>query len=60
MRLPADSGLTLLFATAEYARLANIVIWPALIAAEQGSAWAFQQLAAIEQWLEGVETQCAA
>ncbi|TMK98997.1 MAG: hypothetical protein E6G34_05685 [Actinobacteria bacterium] len=60
MQLPAGSDLTLLFATAEYARLANIAIWPALIAAEQGSTWALRELAAIGQWLEGVEKRCAA
>jgi aminoglycoside/choline kinase family phosphotransferase len=60
MRLPADSDLGLLFATAEYARLANIAIWPALIAAERGSAWALRELAEIEQWLGDVEMRCAA
>jgi len=60
MRLPSDSDLGLLFATAEYGRLANIAIWPALIAAEQRSAWAVRELAEIEQWLEGVEVRCAA
>jgi hypothetical protein len=60
MRLPSDEDLSSLFTTAECARLANIAIWPAVIAAEQGSRWAFQELAAIDQWLERVQTRCAA
>ena len=60
MRLPADSELTALFTTAECARLANIAIWPALVATEDGSRWAFDELAAIEEWLERVQGRCAA
>jgi hypothetical protein len=55
-RLPATAELNVLFATAEYSRLANRVIWPA-IAVSQGHpdrAWAFGELAALAEWLEQV------
>jgi hypothetical protein len=53
---PAAADLNVLFATAEYARLANRIIWPA-IAVAQGHpdrAWAFEELAAFADWLEQV------
>ena len=51
--LPAAAVLNGLFATAECARLANRVIWPA-IAVSQGDAdreWAFGELASLADWL---------
>jgi Ser/Thr protein kinase RdoA (MazF antagonist) len=54
-RLPLAAELNRLFETAELARLANCVIWPALAAAEGQPAWAFDQLADLEQWLQRVE-----
>jgi hypothetical protein len=50
-RLPSGADLNLLFATAEWARWACCVIGPALAAAE-GAEWAFDTLAAVEQWVE--------
>ena len=55
-RLPATADMNVLFATAEYSRLANRVIWPA-IAVSQGHAdraWAFEALGALAEWLEQV------
>jgi hypothetical protein len=60
MPVPADGDLEVLFTTAECARLANVAIWPALIAAKDGSGWAFQELAAIDEWLEHAQARCAA
>ncbi len=52
-RLPSVADLNLLFATAEWARWANRVIWPALAAVEgQHAEWAFDELAVVEQWCE--------
>jgi len=52
-RLPSVADLNLLFATAEWARWANRVIWPALAAVEGHHAeWAFDELASVEQWCE--------
>ena len=52
-RLPSVADLNLLFATAEWARWANRVIWPALAAVEGHHAeWAFDELAVVEQWCE--------
>jgi hypothetical protein len=52
-RLPSVADLNLLFATAEWARWANRVIWPALAAVEGYHAeWAFDELAVVEQWCE--------
>jgi hypothetical protein len=53
-RLPPVAVLNALFDTAEYARLANRVIWPALAALDGQAGWAFQELALLEQWLEGL------
>jgi len=54
-RLPASSDLNLLFDTAECARLANTIIWPAIAVLESQAAWAFDELAAIEEWFEMLE-----
>jgi Phosphotransferase enzyme family len=51
-RLPSVRDLEDLFETAELARIANRVIWPALAAHEDGAGWAFDQLAEVERWFE--------
>jgi hypothetical protein len=51
-RLPPTADLNRLFATAEWARWANCVIWPALAAAEDRAEWAFDELAEVERWCE--------
>lgn len=49
-RISSILDLNLLFETAEQARLANSVIWPALAAWETQAEWAFERLAAIDEW----------
>jgi len=50
--LPGDSELNVLFETSECARLANSVIWPAIVAWEEGAKWALDELAAVDRWFE--------
>jgi hypothetical protein len=55
---PASLGrddLNFLFETAEYARIANCVVWPALEFWELGGPGALERLASIHGWFEGVE-----
>jgi hypothetical protein len=52
---PALSDLNLLFDTAECARLANSIIWPAIAASEGQAEWAFDDLASIDQWFNVLE-----
>jgi len=49
-RMPADRDLNLLFETAELARYANRLIWPALALLRDQAAWGFEELAAVEEW----------
>jgi hypothetical protein len=49
-QLPGPAELNYLFETAELARIANRVIWPALAAWEADAAWAFDALAEVERW----------
>ena len=49
-RFSPETDWNLLFETAEYARLTNSVIWPALAAFESRADWAFDQLAALDEW----------
>jgi len=44
-----------LFDTAEQSRLAFTLVWEALSALAQPADWAFEELALIEHWFEGVE-----
>lgn len=44
-----------LFDTAEFARLANSVIWPAIAVLETQAEWAFDELALVEEWFEMLE-----
>jgi Phosphotransferase enzyme family len=53
-RLPDDAILNLLFETAEYARYACCLAEAAL-AASRGERWAFEQLAEIDTWFDGLE-----
>jgi len=54
-RLPAARELNLLFETAEYARFASRVIWPAIAIARDGAGWGFDALAEVEQWFEEMQ-----
>jgi hypothetical protein len=49
-RLPPAAELNHMFETAELARIANRVIWPALAAWEDDADWAFDALAEVERW----------
>jgi hypothetical protein len=53
-RLPPAAELNRLFETAECARLANCVIWPAIAAWESQAEWAFERLAALADWFEAL------
>jgi thiamine kinase-like enzyme len=53
-RLPSAAELNLLFTTAEYARLANRVMWAAVALWMDHVAWGFDELAAFAHWLDVV------
>jgi hypothetical protein len=53
-RLPAARELNLLFETAELARYASRVIWPAIALTQDGADWGFAELAEIEKWFENL------
>jgi len=50
--VPADEYLHVLFTTAEYARIASEATWTALVVAREGSQWACEHLADINEWFE--------
>jgi hypothetical protein len=52
---PERDDLNFLFESAECARLASGVIWPALEFWRRGEAWALDRLAAIERWFAELE-----
>jgi thiamine kinase-like enzyme len=54
-RLPPSPILNLLFETAEYARLANRIIWPAIALIQDGAPWAWDSLAEVDQWFEELQ-----
>jgi len=54
-RLPTARDLNVLFQTAEYARYANRVIWPAAALLQEGAAWGWGQLAEVERWFDALE-----
>ena len=54
-RLPATEDLNVLFETAERARCASCLIWPAIAILEERAAWAFDKLPVIEQWFEQMQ-----
>jgi hypothetical protein len=51
-RLPPPSHLNQLFDTAECARLASCVIWPAIALLETQAEWALEDLAEVDRWFE--------
>ena len=53
--LPPARALNLLFETAEYARLANRIIWPAIALVQDRAPWAWESLAEVDQWFENFE-----
>jgi phosphotransferase family enzyme len=54
-RPPNHARLNLLCETAELARYANCVVWPALAIAREGAAWGWNALAEIERWFNVIE-----
>jgi hypothetical protein len=54
--LPRAVDLKLMCETAELARYANRVIWPALALVRERAAWGFSELADVERWFEALET----
>ena len=52
--LPAAPELNGLFETAEYARYANRIIWPAVALLEEGAAWGWDTLAEVERWFDAM------
>lgn len=54
-RLPDPDRLNQLFETCEYARLANALLWPAIVASGPSGAWAFEQMAEVERWFEALQ-----
>jgi thiamine kinase-like enzyme len=53
--LPPMPMLNFLFETAEYARLANRIIWPAIALVQDRAPWAWEALAEVDQWFEDFE-----
>jgi len=51
-RVPSGRDLNLVFGTAEYARFANRIIWPAIALVQEQADWGFGELAEIEGWFE--------
>ena len=49
--------LELLFDTAERARYANRVIWPAVALLQERAAWGFPELAEVERWFEALDSR---
>ena len=54
-RLPGVPDLNLMFETAELARFANRIIWPAIALAQDQAEWGFDELAEIEKWFGNLE-----
>ncbi len=52
--LPPARELNALFETAEYARYANRIIWPAAALLQQGGAWGWESLAEVERWFDAM------
>jgi hypothetical protein len=55
-RLGTVQDLELLFDTAERARYANRVIWPARALLDERAAWGFPELAEVERWFEALDS----
>jgi len=53
--LPPAQELNLLFETAEYARFANRIIWPAIALLQDRASWGWDVLAEVDRWFEHLE-----
>ena len=58
-RLPTDGELNLLFHTAETARCANCLLWPAMALLNDGAEWGVAALVEIERWFEALRPPLA-
>jgi len=56
-RLPSPAALQVLCDTAERARYANCVIWPALALLHDAAAWGFPGLAEVERWFQVLDSE---
>ena len=56
-RLGSPQDLEVLFDTAERARYANRVIWPAAALLQEQAAWGFPELAEVERWFEALDAR---
>ena len=54
-RVAEASELEVLFDTAERARYANCVLWPALALLQDGAEWGFPGLAEVERWFQALD-----
>ena len=54
-RLPPICDLNMLFETAECARYANRLIWPAAELRQEHGTWGWDQLAEVERWFDALE-----
>ena len=54
-RLAPLADLQILFDTAERARYANRVIWPALALVQERADWGFPELAEVERWFQALD-----
>ncbi len=57
--LGSPEDLALLFDTAERARYANRVIWPAVALLRERAAWGFPELAEVERWFLALDAESA-
>ena len=53
--LPSTPELNFLFETAEYARIANRIIWPAIALVQDQGSWGWDALAEIGTWFENLK-----
>ena len=58
-QLGAPEELEVLFDTAERARYANRVIWPAVALLRERAAWGFPELAEVERWFQALDADLA-
>ena len=58
-RVASPLELEILFDTAERARYANRVIWPALALMQEHAAWGFPELAEVERWFQTLDSDSA-
>jgi len=54
-RPPSLPRLNLLCETAEFARYANCVVWPALAIARENAAWGWNALAEVDRWFTAMQ-----